>query len=148
MRISHTQHDAVSAAKTVEPLQHTILEAIRQFDTCTIANAIEHFRVRLRNEGFTRPGLRSVTGGAPRLIGYAATCRMRSADPPMSGHPEGPRFEPATAHHGICQSTGFTRKGDRRIFPDPQLLELSEKSPRLFHDRLHDRVFEIALDGH
>jgi hypothetical protein len=25
------------------------LDAIRQFDTCTIANAIEHFRVRLRN---------------------------------------------------------------------------------------------------
>jgi regulator of RNase E activity RraA len=86
MRTSHTQHDAVSTAKTVEPLQHTLLEAIRQFDTCTIANAIEHFRVRLRNEGFTRPGLRCVTGGAPRLIGYAATCRMRSADPPMSGN--------------------------------------------------------------
>src|ERR1035441_9949987 len=86
MRISHTQHDAVSAAKTVEPLQHTILEAVRQFDTCTIANAIEHFRVRLRNEGFTRPGLQCVTGGAPRLLGYAATCRVRSADPPMSGN--------------------------------------------------------------
>src|SRR5665647_2976114 len=86
MRIPHTQHDAVSTAKTVEPLQQTILEAIRQFDTCTIANAIEHFSVRLRNEGFTRPGLRCATGGAPRLIGYAATCRMRSADPPMSGN--------------------------------------------------------------
>src|SRR5664279_4640727 len=86
MRTSHTQHDAVSAAKTVGPLQHTILEAIRQFDTCTIANAIEHFRVRLRNEGFTRPGLRCVTGSAARLIGYAATCRVRSAEPPMSGN--------------------------------------------------------------
>src|ERR1017187_9856426 len=86
MRISHTQHDAVSAAKTVEPLQHTILEAIRQFDTCTIANAIEHFRVRLRNEGFTRPGLQCVTGDLPRLLGYAATCRVRAADPPMSGN--------------------------------------------------------------
>ena len=86
MRTSHTQHDAVSAAKTVEPLPRTILEAIRQFDTCTIANAIEHFRVRLRNEGFTRPGLQCVTGGAPRLLGYAATCRVRSADPPMSGN--------------------------------------------------------------
>src|SRR5260370_40878617 len=62
------------------------LEAIRQFDTCTIANAIERFRVRLRNEGFTRPGLRCVTGGTPRILGYAATCRVRSADPPMSGN--------------------------------------------------------------
>src|SRR5450759_2560119 len=86
MRTSHTQRDAVSTAKTVEPLQHTILEAIRQFDTCTIANAIEHFRVRLRNEGFTRPGLQCVTGGSPRILGYAATCKVRSADPPMSGN--------------------------------------------------------------
>lgn len=61
-------------------------EAIRQFDTCTIANAIEQFRVRLRNEGFTRPGLRCVTGGSPHLLGYAATFRVRSADPPMSGN--------------------------------------------------------------
>src|ERR1039458_8049753 len=85
MRTSHTHHDAVSAAKTVEPVQRTILEDIRQFDTCTIANAIEHFRVRLRNEGFTRPGLQCVTGGAPRLLGYAATCRVRCAAPPVSG---------------------------------------------------------------
>jgi regulator of RNase E activity RraA len=61
-------------------------DAIRQFDTCTIANAIERFGVRLRNEGFTRPGLRCVTGDLPRLLGYAATCRVRSADPPMSGN--------------------------------------------------------------
>ncbi len=62
------------------------LDAIRQYDTCTIANAIEQFRVRLRNEGFTRPGIRCLTGGSPRLLGFAATCRMRSADPPMTGN--------------------------------------------------------------
>jgi regulator of RNase E activity RraA len=68
-------------------ISRATLEAIRQFDTCAIANAIEHFRVRLRNEGFTRPGLQCVTGGSPRIIGYAATCRVRSADPSMSGNP-------------------------------------------------------------
>ena len=61
------------------------LDAIRQSDTCTIANAIERFGVRLRNEGFTRPGLRCVTGGSPRLLGYAATSKIRSADPPVTG---------------------------------------------------------------
>jgi regulator of RNase E activity RraA len=61
------------------------LEAIRQFDTCTIANAIEQFGVRLRNEGYTRPGLVCVTGGFPKLLGYAATFRVRSSDPPMRG---------------------------------------------------------------
>jgi 4-hydroxy-4-methyl-2-oxoglutarate aldolase len=85
MGIHQTQHDGVSAV-TKRPLQSATLDAIRQFDSCTIANAIEHFKVRLRNEGFTRPGLRCVTGGSPRLLGYAATCRMRSADPPMSGN--------------------------------------------------------------
>lgn len=61
------------------------LEAIRRFDTCTIANAIERFGVRLRNEGFTRPGLVCATGGFPSILGYAATCTVRSSDPPMSG---------------------------------------------------------------
>ena len=86
MRISHTHHDAVSAATTIQPLSRATFDAIRQFDTCTIANAIEHFKVRLRNEGYTLPGLQCVTGGSPRLLGYAATCRVRSADPPMSGN--------------------------------------------------------------
>jgi regulator of RNase E activity RraA len=62
-----------------------VLEAIREFDTCIIANAIEKFGVRLRNEGYTRPGLQCVTGGFPRLLGYAATCRIHSSDPPVTG---------------------------------------------------------------
>jgi regulator of RNase E activity RraA len=61
------------------------IDALRRFDTCTIANAIERFGVRLRNEGYTRPGLECVTGGYPCLVGYAATCRVRAADPPISG---------------------------------------------------------------
>jgi regulator of RNase E activity RraA len=66
-------------------LSSSQLEAIQQFDTCTIANAIEQFKVRLRNEGFTRPGLRCVTEGATRLLGYAATSKVRSTNPPMTG---------------------------------------------------------------
>lgn len=61
------------------------LEAIQKFDTCTIANAIEQFGVRLRNEGFTRPGLQCVTRGSTRVLGYAATTRVRSSDPPVTG---------------------------------------------------------------
>ena len=63
-----------------------LFDSLREFDTCTIANAIEQFRVRLRNEGFTHPGLQCVTGGNARLLGYAATCRVRSAEPPMAGN--------------------------------------------------------------
>ncbi len=67
------------------PLSPETFEAIRQYDTCTIANAIERFHVRLRNEGYTQPGLRMMTGGYPRIVGYAATCRIRSSDPPVKG---------------------------------------------------------------
>jgi regulator of RNase E activity RraA len=67
------------------PLPPETLEAISQFDTCTIANAIEQFGVRLRNEGYTQPGLRCLTGGCTPIIGYAATCRVHSADPPVRG---------------------------------------------------------------
>jgi 4-hydroxy-4-methyl-2-oxoglutarate aldolase len=63
------------------------LEAIQKFDTCTIANAIEHFRIRLRNEGFTRPGLRWVTSGENRVLGYAATSRIRFSSPSVTGEP-------------------------------------------------------------
>ena len=61
------------------------IQALRRFDTCTIANAIEEFKIRLRNEGYTRPGLRCVNGSFPPAVGYAATCRVRSADPPVTG---------------------------------------------------------------
>jgi len=74
-------------------LSSSQLEAIHQFDTCTIANAIERFKVRLRNEGFTRPGLRCVTKGATRLLGYAATSKVRSSNPPMTGAPYVDRTE-------------------------------------------------------
>ncbi len=59
-------------------------EAIRRFDICTIADAIECFDVRLRNEGFTRPGLRPVTNPDERILGYAVTFRVKSSDPPMT----------------------------------------------------------------
>jgi regulator of RNase E activity RraA len=76
--------------KSLEHRSHRLapetLDGIRQFDTCTIANAIERFRVRLRNEGYTQPGLRCLTGGSPRLLGFAATCRIRSSDPPVNGN--------------------------------------------------------------
>ena len=61
------------------------LEAIREFDTCTIANAIEQFGLRLRSEGFTRPGLRCVTSDDARVLGYAVTSRIKSTDPPVMG---------------------------------------------------------------
>jgi len=61
------------------------LESIQRFDTCTISNAIEEFGVRLRNEGYTRPGLRCVFPELPPMLGYAATCHVKSSNPPPLG---------------------------------------------------------------
>lgn len=49
------------------------LEALRQLDTCTVANAIETFDVRPWNEGFMSPKIRSIFPDMGRMIGYAAT---------------------------------------------------------------------------
>jgi regulator of RNase E activity RraA len=68
-----------------EILTADLIESIREFDTCTLANAIEQFGVRLRNEGYTLPGLRCFTSASPKIVGYAAPCRVRVADPPISG---------------------------------------------------------------
>lgn len=64
-----------------------LLDEIRRFDTCTIANAIEQLRVRLRNEGYTHEGLTCVTGGFPNVLGFAATFRVRSSEPSLTGNP-------------------------------------------------------------
>lgn len=69
------------------------LEAIRQFDTCTIANAIEQFDLRLRNEGFTHPGLRCVTHGDARILGYAATSKVQFSNPSITGAPYADRTD-------------------------------------------------------
>jgi len=62
------------------------LDALRQFDTCMVANAIETFNVRLHNTGFTNASIRCIFEDAPPMVGYAATARLRSGEPPMVGN--------------------------------------------------------------
>lgn len=59
------------------------LDALRQFDTCMVANAIETFNVRLHNTGFTNASIRCMFEDAPPMVGYAATARLRSGEPPI-----------------------------------------------------------------
>jgi len=61
------------------------LDALRRLDTCTMSNAIEVFRVRLRNTGFTDSRIRCMFKDFPPMVGYAATARLRSGDPPVTG---------------------------------------------------------------
>jgi regulator of RNase E activity RraA len=62
------------------------LDALLEFDTCTIANAIEVFDVRLRNEGYTGPGLCCCSCESPRILGYAVTSRIKTSNPPPVGY--------------------------------------------------------------
>jgi 4-hydroxy-4-methyl-2-oxoglutarate aldolase len=61
------------------------LDALRRFDTCMIANAVEGFNVRLHNTGFTNGGIQCMLHDAPPMVGYAITARLRSGEPPIRG---------------------------------------------------------------
>jgi 4-hydroxy-4-methyl-2-oxoglutarate aldolase len=62
------------------------LDQLRKLDSCTLANAIEVFDVRLRNNGFADSRIRCVFEDFPPMVGYAATARIRTSEPPMEGH--------------------------------------------------------------
>ena len=66
-------------------LSHDDLEKLRQFDTCTLSNAIERLNVRPRNEGFMTGGVMCRFPQMPPVIGYAVTARMRSSVTPVNG---------------------------------------------------------------
>ena len=57
------------------------LLALRGLSSCLVANAIETFHQRLRNEGFVDPSVRSLFPDLPPLVGYAATVRIRGSAP-------------------------------------------------------------------
>jgi len=66
------------------PLTAEQLQALRRLDACTLANAIETFQERLRNEGFID---RSISAIFPRLqpmVGFAATVKIRGSQPPTA----------------------------------------------------------------
>jgi regulator of RNase E activity RraA len=67
------------------PLTTEQIEQLKAFDTCLVADAIESFGVRLRNEGFAKASFRCLFKNFTPMVGYAATCMVRSADPPIVG---------------------------------------------------------------
>jgi len=58
-----------------------VLRNLQAFDSCSIANAVDTFKVRLPNEGFTGSGIACRTEGLPPMVGVAFTMKVRSADP-------------------------------------------------------------------
>jgi regulator of RNase E activity RraA len=61
-----------------------LLEALAQFSTPTISNAIEVFDVRPRNKGFMGPEIRCLTPLSKPVVGFACTGKIRAAQPPSA----------------------------------------------------------------
>jgi regulator of RNase E activity RraA len=64
------------------PLAPEQLEALRRLDACTLANTIETFHVRLRDEGFMASTIRCLFPSLQPMLGYAATVKIRGSAPP------------------------------------------------------------------
>jgi len=62
------------------------LNSLRTLDGASIANAIETFDIRLRNEGFADASIRCLLPDLPPAVGYAVTARIRCSSPPPVGH--------------------------------------------------------------
>jgi regulator of RNase E activity RraA len=62
------------------------IQLLQQLNGADVANAIEAFDVRLRNEGFADGSIRSVTPALPPAVGHAVTARIRCSSPPPIGN--------------------------------------------------------------
>ena len=65
-----------------QPVTSAQLESLRRYGTCAVANAIETFNVRLRNEGYTDMSVRCLVPRSEPMLGFAVTMRMKSGNPP------------------------------------------------------------------
>jgi len=73
----------MTASNVLTPEQ---LADLGKLDTCVVANAIEAFNVRLRNEGFANSSIHCLAPQPAPMVGYAATLKIQCSHPPMSGH--------------------------------------------------------------
>src|ERR1700674_4056490 len=71
---------------TANLLTQAQFDELGRLDSSAVANAIEIFDVRLRNRGFADSSIHCVFKHYPPMLGYAATVRVRTSEPPMEGH--------------------------------------------------------------
>ncbi|MGD0039646.1 MAG: RraA family protein [Isosphaeraceae bacterium] len=66
---------------------------MRRLDACTLADAIETFGLRLRNEGFTDGSVRCLFPHLKPMVGYAGTVKIRGSSPATAGGPYSDRTD-------------------------------------------------------
>ena len=71
----------------VHPLSAETLDALRKYNSPTIANAIEVFNVRARHVGFLPHSIRCLLPNVGPIVGYAVTSRTAAA-PPTDSQPD------------------------------------------------------------
>lgn len=69
------------------PLTSEQLASLAWLDACTLANAIETFHQRLRNEGFVDNSIHCLFPHLPPMLGFAATIKIRGSAPPIANDP-------------------------------------------------------------
>ena len=80
-----------------EPLTHAELEALRGITAPTIANAIETFQVRPRNEGFMDSTIRCVFPDRRPMVAFAVTAKIAAQERPDSAVPAWEMWESMAA---------------------------------------------------
>lgn len=75
------------------PLAPEQFEALRRLNACTLANAIETFHQRLRDEGFIDSSIRCLFPRLQPMLGYAATVKIRGSHAPTVDGPYGDRTD-------------------------------------------------------
>lgn len=81
-----TEGPAMARPATETTLTPALADALRTLDACRVANAIETFDRRLRNEGFADGSIRGLFAELRPVVGHAVTARVRGSAPPPVGH--------------------------------------------------------------
>lgn len=58
------------------------LEELKNYDTPTVANALDYFGIRSRTAGFMSPRIRSQVTSAKPMVGYTVTAKCSASTPP------------------------------------------------------------------
>src|SRR5207245_4428825 len=76
------QNPADSAPKG----HHLMIDALKKISSPSVANAIETFNVRPRNQGNMSSEIRTLFTELGPLVGYAVTAVIRAEPQPLEGH--------------------------------------------------------------
>jgi 4-hydroxy-4-methyl-2-oxoglutarate aldolase len=73
--------------KTTAPiLTWDQFESLRRLETCLVANAIDTFNIRLRNEGYADARIKCLFPRLAPILGHAVTLKIKCSSPPLAGH--------------------------------------------------------------